>query len=94
MEPTTQTTESQEAKPTQIEVPLSDGRTAIVRKGKGKQLRNAMRITDDPNEFGMILAADCTTINGESLSYEDEFLEMDLEDCNALIQASNKLMGK
>lgn len=94
MEPTTQTTESQEAKPTQIEVTLSDGRTAIVRKAKGKQLRNAMRITDDPNEFGMILAADCTTINGKALNYEDEFLEMDLIDCNALILASNKLMGK
>lgn len=89
MEPTTQ-----ETNPNQIEVTLSDGRIAIVHKAKGKQLRNAMRITDDPNEFGMILAADCTTIDGKSLNYEDDFLEMDLIDCNALIQASNKLMGK
>lgn len=89
MEPTTQ-----ETIPNQVKVTLSDGRTAIVHKAKGKQLRNAMRITDDPNEFGMILAADCTTINGKALNYEDDFLEMDLIDCNALIQASNKLMGK
>ncbi|PIQ25420.1 hypothetical protein COW20_15275 [bacterium (Candidatus Blackallbacteria) CG13_big_fil_rev_8_21_14_2_50_49_14] len=89
MEPVTQ-----ETNPNQLEVTLSDGRTAIVRKAKGRQLRNAMRISDNPNEFGMILAADSTTINGKSLNYEDDFLEMDLDDCNALIQASNKLLGK
>ena len=89
MEPVTQ-----ETNPNQLEVTLSDGRTAIVRKAKGRQLRNAMRISDNPNEFGMILAADSTTINGKSLNYEDDFLEIDLDDCNALIQASNKLLGK
>ncbi len=93
MEPTTQTTEAQETNPTQIEVPLSDGRTAIVRKGKGGDFINAVRMTDNQNEYGAIVAASVTTISGKSLHY-DEFLDLDIGDFMAILNASNTFLGK
>lgn len=73
-------------------VTLSDGRTAVVRVGKGGDLVNAMRIADTPEEQYMVLAANVTTIDGHQLFYE-EYLQMDLPDCNAILAAANQLMG-
>lgn len=71
---------------------LSDGRQAVVYRAKGKHLQNAMRQTQDELEMGMIVAASVTTVDGEPLLYED-YLEMDMADCQAILTTYTALMG-
>lgn len=77
---------------TEIKVTLFDGTVATVHRAKGKTMQNALRISSDNTEQGMIMAANVTVIDGNSLTYED-FLELDMADCNAILTAFTELMG-
>lgn len=71
-----------------ITLPAS-GKVAVVRKGKGKDLRIAGRHANpaqDPLGFGMALAALMTTIDGNPVLPE-ELDEMDLDDVQAIMGA-------
>lgn len=101
MEPNTQTTTETEATtetaakpalPQHEKVPLTDGRTAIVRRGKGKLSVQANKIAGSPAEIPMALASLMTTIDGEPIIYED-FLELDLADALGIQSAAMRLAG-
>lgn len=75
-----------------VEFDLPDGRHVIIRRGKGRDLVNAMRIASDEVEQTMVVAAACSTIDGEAIHHQD-FLDMDMADCFAITRAYNTLMG-
>ncbi len=79
-------------RPEKVEFDLFDGRHVIIRRGKGGDVVNAMRITSDEVEQTMVVAAACSTIDGESIHYQD-FLGMDMADCFAITRAYSTLMG-
>jgi hypothetical protein len=65
-------------------ITLSDGRVAVIRPGKGKDLLNAARASGgDQFKVMFAIVAALTTINGNALPMED-YLEMDLPDVMAL----------
>lgn len=74
-----------------ILLPLSDGRVAKVRKGKGRDIQRASRVVDmqEVGQMGLIMASCAikTTIEGVPLTYED-MLELPEEDCWSLMGAS------
>lgn len=76
-----------------IEVPLSDGRTAVVYRPKGRVMREAMRVSEIAEERAMVAASKVTQIDGESIVYED-FLDLYLDDINDIITAFTELVGK
>lgn len=66
-------------------VKLSDGRTAVIRKGKGRDLREAMRRgKGDLTGIQFELVAVLTVIDGKPV-FSDELLDMDLDDVMALM---------
>ncbi len=71
---------------------LRDGREATIRRTKGRDLQNAMRITTDPQEQILVLAASSATVDGQPVNYED-FLDWDMADCMAVVNAHNQLLG-
>lgn len=73
-----------------IEVKLSDGRTAKIRKGKGSDLFKAQRLANDPAEVSKLLLVFLTEIDGEPLS-EETLEEMPLEDVLTLMDAFGQL---
>ena len=69
------------------EIILSDGRKAIIRKGKVKDMISAYDKASNPNnqmDSTIALIATLTTVDGKPLIYE-EFKEMDMEDGNLII---------
>jgi hypothetical protein len=53
---------------------LTDGSTAVVRQGQGKDIRNATRIVTDTNDkslFMVAIMALVTLVDGTGLTYED-----------------------
>lgn len=72
-------------------VKLSDGRVAVIRKLKGKdvELTNRIHQGDDKLVIPSIIAV-ATTIDGENKVMED-FLEMDAPDYNKIRQANLRL---
>jgi hypothetical protein len=66
-----------EAKPHEFTVP--SGKVITVRKGKGRDMINAMRKTKDSNEVSFALAAELILVDGNPIIFED-LLEMDLAD--------------
>lgn len=71
--------------PQDKEVTLSDGRKAIVRRGKGRDLREAMRRGKmDPTQIQFELIAVLSTIDGKPV-FSDELMDMSIEDVTALM---------
>jgi hypothetical protein len=65
---------------------LPSGRTAIIRKGVGRDLMRAQRVVgaaNDPTAVVFALIAELVEIDGERIVYED-LLAMDLNDVLAL----------
>jgi len=73
-----------------IEVKLSDGRVAIIRKGKGKDLFKAQQLATKPEEVPKLLLVLLTTIDGKPAT-EDDIDELPLEDVMALMNAFSEL---
>lgn len=68
-----------EEKPRKVEFKLSDGRSVIIEKGKGKHCINAQRIAgQDMEKYQVALIAACTKIDGKAIVYED-YLDLDAE---------------
>ena len=62
---------------------LPSGKTAVIRKGKGRDLFQAQKTAKTSEESPYALIAELTEIDGVKLVYED-ILELDLEDVIAL----------
>lgn len=73
-----------------MEVRLSDGRIAKIRKGKGSDLFKAQRLASDPTEVTKLLLVFLTTVDGKPLTEED-LDNMPLEDTLALMTAFAEL---
>lgn len=69
---------------------LPSGKTAILEKGKGKDLLQAQMKAKSSDEIPYALIAELVEIDGQKLVYED-ILEMDLEDVLAL---QSEISGK
>lgn len=67
------------------EIELPSGKKAKIRQGKGKDLIKAQRAAKSPDEIGMALIAELTTIDDKPVMFED-LLEMDLADVLRLQQ--------
>ncbi len=78
--------------PQQTVVPLTDGRKAIVKRGKGRLAVKANKLAGSPAEVPLALASLMTTINGQPIVYED-LLDMDLADTLAIQSAAMGLAG-
>jgi hypothetical protein len=61
------------------EITLSDGRLAVIKDGKGRDLLNAQKKAKTSDEIPYALIAELTEIDGEYLVYED-ILELQIED--------------
>lgn len=61
------------------EITLPSGKKAVIRDGKGKDLLNAQRIAQSPDEIIYALLAELVMIDGTKHVYED-VLEMPLTD--------------
>jgi len=78
----------QPAAPAGNSVTLSDGRTAVVRRGKGRDLLEAARrCNGDASQAQFEILSILTTVNGQPLAYED-LMAMDIEDVTDLMIAS------
>jgi hypothetical protein len=64
-------------------ITLSDGREAVLRPGKGRDLLAAQRKIRDPSELIFALCAELVTVGSAPLLYED-LLEMPVADVLAL----------
>jgi hypothetical protein len=62
------------------QITLSDGRTAVIRKGKGRDAMKAQRVSGtDVAKFFPALMAELVTIDGSAMVMED-FEELDMQD--------------
>jgi len=73
-----------------IEVRLSDGKIAVIRKGKGKDLFKAQQLANKPEEVPKLLLVFLTTIDGKPIT-EDDLDELPLEDVMTLMNAFSEL---
>ena len=71
---------------------LLDGRKFILRRPRGLDMQNAIRVAKDPTEQTMVMAASVTKIDGVGLTYED-FLQLDFADCTKILTEFNTLVG-
>jgi len=72
------------------EITLSDGKTAIVKDGKGLDLLNAQKKAKTSDEIPYALIAELCEIDGNFLVYED-ILELPIED---VINLQGAISGK
>jgi len=72
------------------EITLSDGKVAVIRDGKGRDLLNAQKKAKSSDEIPYALIAELTEIDGTYLVYED-ILELPIED---VIQLQEAIGGK
>ena len=72
------------------EITLSDGKVAVIRDGKGRDLLNAQKKAKSSDEIPYALSAELTEIDGTYLVYED-ILELPIED---VIQLQEAIGGK
>jgi len=73
------------------EVILSNGKKAVIKDGKGKDLFEAMRIATEPGEVPKLLLARLIEINGKAIT-EDDLEELPLQDVVALLNAVTKML--
>ncbi len=72
------------------EITLSDGKIAVIKDGKGRDLLNAQKKAKSSDEIPYALIAELTEINGNYLVYED-ILELPIAD---VIQLQEAIGGK
>lgn len=72
------------------EITLSDGKIAIIKDGKGRDLLNAQKKAKSSDEIPYALIAELTEIDGNYLVYED-ILELPIAD---VIQLQEAIGGK
>ena len=72
------------------EITLSDGKIAIIKDGKGRDLLNAQKKAKSSDEIPYALIAELTEIDGNYLFYED-ILELPIAD---VIQLQEAIGGK
>lgn len=72
------------------EITLSDGKIAIIKDGKGRDLLNAQKKAKSSDEIRYALIAELTEIDGNYLVYED-ILELPIAD---VIQLQEAIGGK
>ena len=76
------------------EITLSDGKIAVIKDGKGRDLLNAQKKAKTSDEIPYALIAELTEIDGNYLVYED-ILELPIEDVILLQEAiGGKLQSK
>lgn len=71
------------------EFTVPSGHQVSLRRGKGRDMINAMRKTKEPNELTLALAAELMLLDGLPLVYED-ILDMDLADVVRIQEEMNK----
>lgn len=71
---------------------LGDGRTFVLRRPIGRDMQNAIRITKEPTEQSMVMAASVLKVDGVALNYEG-FLDLDFADITKILTAFNELVG-
>ena len=72
------------------EITLSDGKVAVIKDGKGRDLLNAQKKAKSSDEIPYALIAELTEIDGTYLVYED-ILELPIAD---VIQLQEAIGGK
>ena len=72
------------------EITLSDGKIAIIKDGKGRDLLNAQKKAKSSDEIPYALIAELTEIDGNYLVYVD-ILELPIAD---VIQLQEEIGGK
>ncbi len=72
------------------EITLSDGKVAVIKDGKGRDLLNAQKKAKSSDEIPYALIAELTEIDGIYLVYED-ILELPIAD---VIQLQEAIGGK
>lgn len=72
------------------EITLSDGKIAIIKDGKGRDLLNAQKKAKSSDEIPYALIAELTEIDGNDLVYEN-ILELPIAD---VIQLQEAIVGK
>lgn len=72
------------------EITLSDGKIAIIKDGKGRDLLNAQKKAKSSDEIPYALIAELTEIDGNYLVYEN-ILELPIAD---VIQLQEAIGGK
>lgn len=72
------------------EITLSDGKIAVIKDGKGRDLLNAQKKAKSSDEIPYALIAELTEIDGNYLVYED-ILELPIAD---VIQLQETIGGK
>ena len=72
------------------EITLSDGKIAVIKDGKGRDLLNAQKKAKSSDEIPYALIAELTEIDGNYLVYEDT-LELPIAD---VIQLQEAIGGK
>lgn len=72
------------------EITLSDGKIAVIKDGKGRDLLNAQKKAKSSDEIPYALIAELTEIDGIYLVYED-ILELPIAD---VIQLQEAIGGK
>ena len=72
------------------EITLSDGKVAVIKDGKGRDLLNAQKKAKSSDEIPYALIAELTEIDGNYLVYEN-ILELPIAD---VIQLQEAIGGK
>jgi len=75
-----------------MEIKLSDGRTARIKEGKGKDLFWAMEHANSQNEIMKLLTVRLVEIDGKPMS-EDELENMPIADALTLLNEVGKLVS-
>jgi len=73
------------------EIILSDGRKAVIKDGKGRDLFEAMRLASEPGEISKMLLVRLVEIDGKSIT-EDDIDELPLPDAVKLLDAMSDLL--
>jgi hypothetical protein len=70
---------------------LSDGRKAVIKDGKGRDLFEAMRLASEPGEISKMLLVRLVEIDGKPIT-EDDIDELPLPDAVKLLDAMSDLL--
>jgi hypothetical protein len=73
------------------EIILSDGRKAVIKDGKGRDLFEAMRLASEPGEISKMLLVRLVEIDGKAIT-EDDIDELPLPDAVKLLDAMSDLL--
>jgi hypothetical protein len=77
--------------PTEHTFTVPSGKKIVMRRGKGRDMVNAMRKARDTNEIQFALLAELITVEGNPIIYED-LLDMDLADVMMIQSESNDFL--